>query len=414
MGKGSTILANSIGVLSDMMRCIFLIFSLCTIGNQVYASKQEVHSAKIFKPFTGKISGNKVRLRSGADFESHIIKQLNKNDLLLIVGEENEFYAVEPPKDTKAYVFRSYILDGLVEANRVNVRLEPHADAPIISQLEAGQKVDATVCPLNNKWLEILPPRGTKFYVSKEYVVSVGGPEYLATMETRKEQVNEILKNANTLAEIELKKDFEDMSILTATEQFQSILRSYPDFPEAISAAKDGIAQLKETYLNKKIAYLESREELPQLAKEELIAKHKEQNKLANIDAESSEQSHPNFWAKPSQKKEQSIEMLPWEVIEESLYLSWTAFHSGKKIDDFYAEQKANGTVLSGKIEPYTIPIKDKPGSHILRGTAGPIAYLYSTHVDLSKLENQYVTVVASPRPNHHFAFPAFFVLSSE
>lgn len=398
-----------------MMRFAFIALSICTIGLEASPSiKHNGQSAKIFKPFTGKVSANKVRLRVGADLESHIIKQLNKNDLLLIVGEENDFYAVEPPKDTKAYVFRSYVLDGLVEANRVNVRLEPHADAPIIAQLEAGVHVDAHVCPLNNKWLEIAAPKETKFYISKEFVSPAGGPEYLISMETRKANVEELLRNAKVSAEIESNKPFEEMSILNASEQFQAVLRSYPDFPEAVAIAKEGLANLKDNYLNKKIAHLETREELPPIAKEELIAKHKQEAEGIVFDLDTEEPSHPKFIAKPSPKKEQSVEMLPWDVVEESLYLSWTAFHSGKKIDDFYAEQKANSTVLTGKLEPYTVPIKDKPGNYLLRSSSGPIAYLYSTHVDLAKHENQTVTIAASPRSNNHFAFPAYFVLSVE
>src|SRR5690606_27647111 len=111
-----------------------------------------------FKPFTGKILANKVRVRSKPDLESHVIKQLSKGDLLLITGEEGEFWAVQPPSGTKAYVFRTYILDGVVEANRVNVRLEPHIDAPIIARLRTGERVKGNVCPMNHKWLEIEPP----------------------------------------------------------------------------------------------------------------------------------------------------------------------------------------------------------------------------------------------------------------
>src|ERR1700721_4079910 len=90
-----------------------------------------VKKSEIFKPFTGKVAANKVRLRVKPDLESHILRQINKNELLLIAGEEGDFYAVEPPKDTKAYVFRSYILDDRVEANRVNIRLKPQGDPPI-------------------------------------------------------------------------------------------------------------------------------------------------------------------------------------------------------------------------------------------------------------------------------------------
>ena len=396
-----------------MIRSAFVIGCLFATG--FAASAQNKNSAppqqqtvKAFKPFTGKITANKVRMRVKPDLDSHIIRQFAKDDLLLIIAEEGEFFAVEPPKDSKAYVFRSYILDDIVEANRVNVRLEPHPDAPVIGQLEAGSKVRSQVCALNHKWLEIPMPAGTRFYVSKEFVISAGGPEYLSTMEKRKVQVEDLFNSACLLAEAEIKKTYEEMSIFTASEQFQAIIRGYTDFPEILTQAKEALAHLKEAYLNKKIAYLEERAELSPTAKEELIAKHNEETK----EYFTTEQTSTNFWAKRKQKGPQPAENRMWDTLEESLYLSWTAFHSGKKLDDFYAEQKANSTVLVGKLEPYTNPVKEKPGNYILRGPSGPIAYVYSTHVDLEKYADQTVTVMASPRPNNHFAFPAYFVLS--
>ncbi len=400
-----------------MIRSSLVLISLCAVGfaSAPVANKNpspQIAAVKTFKPFTGRISANKVRLRIKADLDSHIIRQMDKNDLLLVVGEEGEFYAVAPPKETKAYVFRSYILDDIVEANRVNVRLEPHADAPIIGQLEAGNKVQSQVCAVNHKWLEIPTPSSTRFYVSKEFVTSAGGPEYLSTMEKRKTGVEDLLKSACLLADTECAKSYEDMSIFAASEQLQSIIRGYTDFPESVLQAKEALAHLKETYLNKKIAFLEERAELSPTAKQELIAKHKEETKDYLIDT--AEQTHPSFWAKKSQKKGDTSEMRVWDTLEESLYLSWTAFHSGKKIDDFYAEQKANCVVLKGKIEPYTVSVKEKPGNFMLHGENSPLAYVYSTHIDLEKFAGTEVTITASPRPNNHFAFPAYFVLSVE
>lgn len=45
-----------------------------------------------FKAFTGKVQANKVRLRVKPDLEGHIIKQVNKNDLFLIVAEAGDFF----------------------------------------------------------------------------------------------------------------------------------------------------------------------------------------------------------------------------------------------------------------------------------------------------------------------------------
>ena len=374
---------------------------------QATAKKSEA-----LKAFTGKVLANKVRIRSKPDVDSRIVRQVNKNELLLVVGEEGDFWAVQPLKGTKAYVFRSYILDNVVEVNKVNVRLEPHVDAPIIAQLQAGDKVQGEICAMNHKWLEIAPPAKACFYVSKEYVEKAGGPDYLSAMEKRKTEVAELINSAFFLAEAECKKPYEEMSPQEPIEKFQTVMRSYTDFPESCQTAKEGLALLKETYLQKKISYLEARAELSPTAKEELIAKHKAENRDLLID---NAKLDPALWGKRTQPKiDLTDRMRFWDTIEESLYLSWTAFHTNKKIDDFYEEQKANATVVTGTVELYDHPVKNKPGDYILRGNDAPIAYLYSTTVDLEKLAGKNVTMLVSLRPNNHFAFPAYFVLSVE
>jgi len=374
------------------------------------AQAQPAKKAESFKSYTGKLLANKVRVRAKADLDSPIVRQMNKNDLLLVIGEEGDFYVVEPLKDMKAYVFRSYVLDHVVEANRVNVRLEPHVDAPIIAQLQAGDKVEDTICSMNHKWLEIVPPKGTHFYVSKEFVAQAGGPEYLANMEKRKSKVEEILTAAYLNAETECKKDYEEMAPQQVIEQFQTILHNFADFPEAVSQAKEGLALLKETYLNKKITYLESKAELSTTAKQELLAKHKAES--GELFSDPSLKVNPDLWSKRTKDRDH---LTFWDTLEESLYLSWTAFHSGKSFDEYYVEQKANATVLSGKVERYSHEVKNKPGDFLLRGDEdAPLAYLYSTQIDLDKYAGKTVTLLAVPRPNNHFAFPAYFVFSVE
>lgn len=391
---------------------IFSIFTIGALTTTAYAAPlaAQAKSQENFKPFTGKLTANKVRIRAKADLESPVIRQMNKSDLLLVVGEENGFYALEPMKDTKAYVFRSYILDNVVEANRVNVRLEPHVDAPIIAQLQAGETVQGTICSMNHKWLEITPPKRTHFFIAKDYVEKAGGPEYIVNMQMRKSQVDEILSSAYANAEAECKKEYEEMAPQHAIEQFQLILRNFSDFPGAVIQAKEGLALLKETYLTKKINYLESIAELSSSAKEELLARHTAEN--SELFANAKVNLDQELWSKRAQKQEN---LGFWDTLEESLFLSWTAFHSGKTFNDYYAEQRANASVLTGTIERYTYDVRNKPGDFILRGTEDtPLAYLYSTHVDLDKFAGKTVTLLAAPRPNNHFAFPAYFVFSIE
>jgi uncharacterized protein YgiM (DUF1202 family) len=368
--------------------------------------------AESFKPFTGKVLANKVRVRTQPDLDSHIFRQVDKNELLLVVGEDSDFYAVQPPKNTKAYIFRSYILDHVIEANRVNVRLEPHADGPIIGQMQAGDKVVGQPCALNHKWFEISPPSSTRFYVSKEFIVNAGGPDYMATMEKRKKQVGDLLNTAFLSAEAECKKSYEDMSPQPIIEQFQTVVKNYSEFTEPVQQAKEALALLKDTYLHKKIAYLESKAQLSPMVKDELIARHKAESQ--ELFANTTTAPNKELFAKRNGRKDATDKMCFWDTMEESLFLSWTAFHTGRKMDDFYAEQKANAIVLTGRVKRYDHPVKNRPGDYILQGNDSPLAYLYSTQVNLDKYEEKEVSILVSPRPNNHFAFPAYFVLNIE
>jgi len=392
------------------------IFALSLTAAALQAAPQQPASVKAapakkvesFKPFTGKVLANKVRIRVQPDLDSHIFRQVDKNELLLIVGEDSDFYAVQPPKETKAYIFRSYILDNVVEANRVNIRLEPHADGPIVGQLQAGDKINGKPCALNHKWFEIAAPASTRFYVSKEFISNAGGPDFIATMEKRKKLVDDLLNTAFLSAEAECKKAYEDMSPQPIIEQFQTIVKTYSDFSDATQQAKEALALLKDTYLQKKIAYLESKAQLSPTVKDELLARHKaESQELFNNATPSKE-----LFSKRNMKKECTDKMRFWDTTEESLYLSWTAFHTGRKMDDFYAEQKANAVVLTGMIKQYDHPVKNRPGDYVLQGSDSPLAYLYSTAVDLDKYEGKEVSILVSPRPNNHF--PAYFVLTVE
>ena len=61
-----------------------------------------------YKAFTGRILGGGVRMRLHADVDSSVVKELAKNDLVVVRSEKADFYAVEPPSDLKVYIFRRY------------------------------------------------------------------------------------------------------------------------------------------------------------------------------------------------------------------------------------------------------------------------------------------------------------------
>lgn len=344
-------------------------------------------------PFTGKVKGRKVRLRLQADLDSRIIKELNKNDLISVVGEKGDFWMVEAPLGFKAYVFRSFVLDNVVEGNRVNVRLEPNLDAPIIGHLNAGDRVEGVISPINNKWLEITPPEETHFYVAKDLVEYAGGPELKAQVDKRRVSVEQILDSTSALSSSEIQKPFDEIDFDRVCKGYNVVISDYTDFPEYVDQAKESLAAFQEAYLQKQITHLES--------------KNKNETEVAKAEESSLD-------ALPESVYQVSDKMKMWLPVEQALFSSWAKLGENQTLDQYYEEQKLAAVTLTGIVEAYTSPVKSKPGDFIIKDKDLPVAYVYSTVVNLQSLNGKQVKLIASPRPNNNFAFPAYFVLAVE
>lgn len=359
---------------------LLMVFSLLTAEEEIPVSTQE---SKAIRPFTGKVVGNKVRLRAKPNLNSPIIKELKANDLLIINGEADDFYAVLPAKGTKAYVYRKYVLDHKIDGDRVNVRLSPDTDAPVVAQLHDGDLVEGKLAGQDNKWLEIDIPASAHFYVAKDYIENIGGPDVLAKQEEKQTHVEELLSSAKKSISTEMNKPFPEIKITSIVKKLEEV-SAEKDFPVYSSEAKMLLGTLQDNYLKKKMTYLEE-----------------QAKKIA---------SSPSTEASPSSAETQ---MATWNDQEEQLYLQWQQFHTPEDTqEDFYNAEKENAVTLRGEIQPYKHDVKNRPGDFVLVSSSGVTsAYLYSTKVDLNKYVGQQVNVVALRRPNKNFAFPAYFAL---
>ncbi|NBO23862.1 MAG: hypothetical protein EBU93_01275 [Chlamydiae bacterium] len=350
-----------------------------------------------FKSFTGKVVGSNVRLRTHADTESAIVRGLEKDELLVITGEKNDFYMVQPPQDVKAYVFRSFVLDNVVEGNRVNVRLSPETDAPVVGNLCTGDKVEGKISEKNPKWLEIAPPSTTVFFIAKEYVDFVGGPEVKPIQDKRKETLNKLMDAAHLASQSEMNKSFEEIDFERLASKFRTIMTEYKDFPDHVSKASQKLSLLQETYLQKKLVYLEN--------KTNMLTKELSQEKVFANQAKKTPSPE-----EPQRVISRTDRMKIWEPLEQALFLSWAAINHAKTMNDFYTEQKSKAVALRGQIEVYGDPVKNKPGDFVIKDKDLPVAYIYSTQIDLDQYVGKQVNLLAYPRPNNSFAFPAYYV----
>lgn len=414
---------------SLFMLPIFLTCSALQAETDTIPPPQETRSTPLvpsnFEAFTGKITKNKVRMRLQPTYDGSVIQELKRNDLVIILGETEDFYAVQPPPDTRAYVFRTYILDNMIEGNRVNVRLKPDLESPVVAQLNSGDRVEGSIDPSNNKWFEIKLPPSARFYIAKDYVEKAGDVGLLARLQKKQEEVYRLLKATESVSQAEMQKPFDQIHIDGIKANYQRIISDYPEFPEAGAQAKELLALLQEGYTVKRLAYLEAQAqnssstlEANKKLAEELQA-HK--LKLANLEkqAEKSRQFNTAAAATAADKKSSQlpVNMSTWIPTEESLFSTWAQEQGNNPSPaDFYENQKEEAFILKGVIDPYTRLVKNKPGDYMLINSVSklPIAYLYSTHVNLQDYVGHEVSLLVTPRPNNSYAFPAYFVLSLE
>lgn len=388
--------------------------------------------ASSLAPFTGKVIGNKVRLRTAPSMEAYVVRETLPGEYFSVVDETDQFFAILPPKGTKGYVFRTFVLDNIVEADKVNIRLYPDIEAPVIGQLHSGDRISAVISDVNNKWLEIDLDQSAQFYISKEYIENVGPLEILIQKEARKQEAWHFLSSAFHLAQSEIQKPFEEIDLERVDSTFDRFVQDYADFPEMISKAQQIIGIIHDAYIQKKISFLELRTHRKDVSSEEELKN--QLTKLLNVGYELQqhvaislptaiiEENRSTVAMDFGETREDNTaikqnelftdKMLVWLPFEESLYHMWAASGGDGNLEDFYQEEHQGSIELTGIIEPYNRPVKNRPGDYILRCNNLPVGFLYSTKVNLQDMVGKQVTIIAAPRPNNNFAFPAYFVHS--
>ncbi len=406
-----------------MSKKLLAVLLLTCISATISANDTETQTTQ-FNSFTGKIIGSKVRMRTQPSLEAHVVSETRNGQLFAVTGEDNDYYAIRPKKGMKGYVFRTFVLEGVVEGEHVNVRLYPDTEAPIVAQLNTGDKIDAVVSDVNNKWLEIDLPESSHFYIAKEYIENIGPLDMIVNMEKRHREATHHLSSVFLFAQSQIQKPFEQIDLNEINTKFDGISKEYNELTDIIERAEEAKSVIQDIYVQKKIAFLESKAQRSPVSFEidpshldrlaqlgiEIKPVQKEIEVTDVADAASSTIGFATMLA----DEEVTDKMLIWEPLEESLFHLWTASKGEGSMETFYQEEKLNATLLTGIVEPYSRPVKNRPGDYLLRNENLPIAYLYSTRVNLDKLVGKKVKVLVSPRPNNHFAFPAYYVLSVE
>lgn len=349
-------------------------------------------------PFTGKVHSNHVRLRAAPDLESHVIQEVNEGQFVLVIGESENFYAVQPNPSTKLYIYRSFVLDGVVEAHNVNVRLGPDLSSPVVARLQAGTAVHGKVCDSDSKWMEISAPAGVHFYVAKEYIENAGAAQVIHKIHAQKDTLDELFVSLQIIIEDQKQRPYEEMHLGEAERIVEKIRVEYSNYQQDIQKAEELLHHLKENYLAKKVAFLE----------------RQMRGEVISVKQETAQQEEPQTAAQTTALDPRENAALKWKNIEYARYLGWVENNPDQPISDFYGQERTRANRLTGQIISFDCDLVARPGDYIMKQKGLPVAYLYSTLVDLKELEGKEVSLVVVERPNNNFAFPTYFVLAQE
>lgn len=397
--------------------------------NTTRTTAEQKQGQESFEAFTGRVNSNRVRLRLKPDLGSPIVKEMSREELVVALGEEEDFYAVKPSSEFKGYVYRTYVLDGVIEGSHVNVRLGPSIDDPVVTQLNTGDTVEGTVCSENNKWMEISLPESARFFVAKEYLDHAGDVDMIAKIEARHNALASCFDDVLAFSKDELAKEFEDINFDAVRHKFEDLIANFSEeFEEEVGKAKELLILAQDAYLQKKINFLEAKAQEATGWYEASVNPNAEVehfNARASELADNSEQKQVTieFYdasdiAKASRNMSRisNEAMAVWEPVEEDLFARWVERTGINDRSEFYRDEQLNSVRLTGVVEAYDRPVKNKPGNFLLRCKENkvPQAYLYSTTVDLKNCIGKELTLIAVERPNNHFAFPAYFVISTE
>lgn len=377
-------------------------------------SAQQVQ--KQFQSFTGKILGEKVRMRLMPNLEGHIVQELSKGDIFAVVDQKDGYYGIIPSQNIKAYIYRTYVLDNKVDAEHVNVRLEPSTDSPIIAQLNSGDPVEVKPTPKNPKWYETSLPADTLFWVAEEYVEKVGPVEYAKKFQERHKEAIQLLETASLVKQTEFRKDFMEVDLQRLTHNYLRVKKEFPDMEDVSQKADEEISALQKEYCDLKIAFLENQAGRAVTDIERLNAQLALKEEASQIEKEEVIESREIEAEKLTFESPQQItdKMKVWQPLEVSQYQLWASNHPEGSIENFYGEQALNSDEVQGIIEPFNTLLKHKPGDFMLTHNGKTVAYLYSTHVNLQEYVGKKVSMKVTQRDNRNFAFPAYYVLTVE
>ncbi|WP_100934002.1 SH3 domain-containing protein [Candidatus Chlamydia corallus] len=394
-----------------MLQVSMLLLALGTATHSpaIYAADSQSisFSEQPLSSFTGEIKGNHVRMRLAPHTDGTIIREFSKGDLVAVIGESKDYYVISAPPGITGYVFRSFVIDNVIEGEQVNVRLEPSTSAPVLVRLSRGTQIQTTSNEPHGKWLEIVLPSQCIFYVAKNFVTNKGPIELYTQREGQKKIALDLIHSALNFAHTELEKNLNEVDLEAIYKKVNLVqAEEFKDVPGIQGLIQKALEEIQDAYLSKSL----------------------ESQNSSTVSSQSSQPTAPTSSPGVTTsllsrhiRKQTALKTAPLtqgrENLEYSLFKIWASMQQGNDHSEaltqeaFYRAQQKKKQVLTGVLEVYPHVVKNNPGDYLLKDHENTIAFLYGTNINLEQWLGKRVTVECLPRPNNHFAFPAYYVM---
>lgn len=128
-----------------------------------------------FVPFKGEVSSDDINIRADSTTSSDVICKVRKGACLEVIEEKYGWYKIRLPKLAPAFIRSDLLLvidknTAKVNKSKVNIRLRPADDSPILGQ--AYKDTVVAIISENNGWSRIEAVPDSFGWINKQFVRS--------------------------------------------------------------------------------------------------------------------------------------------------------------------------------------------------------------------------------------------------
>jgi len=207
-------------------------------------------------PAKAYVTGDRVNIRCGPGTNYRALTQLNRGDEIVVLGKKGQWYMIRPPKGVVFLVDKRYVnrfdSAGKVLKDGLSVWSGRTAQDARVGHLKKGQKV--VIVGDVDRWYKIEPPEGTSLYIFGKYVSFGDKPDgrkedpLKKALEEKERELERLKKESGRRLEAlekELEKKRREME--EALKRFEALREEFEKARSAYLKMKEELEREKRT-----------------------------------------------------------------------------------------------------------------------------------------------------------------------